>query len=117
MSTEKGVKLELRVPAALIALFDDLIGTFYGVNRADVARFFLMKGTHDNAAAAIEVAERLKARAAARPAGLKDHRPIARTDGRYECTYCREVAHRNRENVIRHMASCDKRPIAEARDA
>ena len=103
MSGEKGVKLELRVPQAAIDIFDDLVGTFYGVNRADVARFFLLKGVHDNSAHALELAA-LRASAGGE---LEAPRPRPIPDGdRWLCPICREAAHRNRAKVLEHMVRC-----------
>lgn len=44
-----GVKLELRIPKAVSDLVNDLVGTIYGQNRAEVARFLLQMATIDHA--------------------------------------------------------------------
>lgn len=107
----QGVQICLTVTAELAGLFDDLVGTFYGGNRADIARFFLLKGVHDNGPQAFELAA-LRA-SGGRLEALPGARPIADGD-RWLCPYCREAAHRNRANVLRHMDSCDKRPAGAA---
>lgn len=61
----RGVKLEVVVPPDLVRLIDSLLGSIYGQNRADVARFLMLTATQDHYAQLVAVAEsrRLPARA------------------------------------------------------